>query len=487
FILLTLKLSFFSGVILTFPFLLYFSFQFILPGLREVEKKAVIPGALIGFVLFLVGVAFAYFLAAPVALKFFYTFELERISNIDPTKQAMEKPVGELNLVGIDGTKFPPVEESEESNAESADGELSAATRQEIRKIVVESLATIEASNIALRYDETRGKVVIVQTKGATSTYQIGEYIAFLARLMLVFGISFQLPVVVSILVKLELLTARVMRTTRVYAWIIILVASAILTPPDLITLGLLAGPMIILYEICIIIASFIERRREKREMAEEKARRSRLEELYSKPADELSEEEKAEIHRAEIEQYEKEHAHLFDEESGHDSGETVAREGGLHGDGHEDDYDYEADHAYMDEWHNDHHHHENDPHHGEEDHTPVQDWPDRDKAEKEESSEEQTEARRAAGGTDSESSEVEDPTFEDDGFHDDDVCAPSGTVIDINYATEEELMTLPGIGPKLAASIIQYRPFSTFDELEMVPGLSQEKINAMVDRLMLG
>jgi len=96
FIVLMLKLSFFSGIILTFPFLLFFLFQFILPGLRQAEKKAVIPGAGVGFLLFITGASFAFFLAAPVALKFFFVFENERISNLDPTRQAMEKSIAEF-------------------------------------------------------------------------------------------------------------------------------------------------------------------------------------------------------------------------------------------------------------------------------------------------------------------------------------------------------------------------------------------------------
>lgn len=468
FIVLMLKLSFFSGVIMTFPFTVYFLFQFILPGLRQVEKKMVIPGAAIGFILFLVGVAFAFFLAAPVALKFFYVFENERISNIDPTKQAMEKSITEMSLVGIDGEIYAPVKEGEQVG-DAPGSNLTPEMRAEVRDMIRSSFATVEASNLALRYDATREKLVVVETKGGRSVYRIGEYINFISRLMLVFGISFQLPVIVTILVKLELLTARVMRATRTYAWIIILVAAAILTPPDVMTLGLLGGPMIFLYEICIIIASMLERAREKRELAEEEARKTRLERLYSKPADELSEEEKAEIHQAEIEQYEKEHAHLYEAENDHEGGAGggggVPREG-LHG---VDPY-HEHDHQHDESWHADDHywhdgHEDHDPHHGmESDHAESEDLVPGKPAEEEEKKEVST-----------------------DIYHDEGSCAPSGPIVDLNHATLEELLSLVGVGPKLAEAIMEHRPFETFDDVENVPGLGPKKLTAMIDRLMLG
>ncbi|MEM7697840.1 MAG: twin-arginine translocase subunit TatC [Verrucomicrobiota bacterium] len=507
FIVLMLKVSLFAGIIVSFPFTVYFLFQFLLPGLRQAEKRAIIPGALIGFMLFLLGVSFAFFLAAPIALKFFYEFENKRISNLDPQAVAQSKPVAEFQLIGIDGRVIRPLGaedesdtpgdeetlESESSPVEQVEGEAEAVEpenplppelREQVRDYVVGMFATLDGDKLSLRYDETREKIIILETKGGSSIYRIGEYIKFITRLVLVFGISFQLPVVVTILVKLELLTARVMRATRTYAWIIIMVSAALLTPPDILTLGMLAGPMVILYEICIVIATVIERGRARKERREEEARRARLERLYSTPSDELSEDEKEELHREEIERYEKDHADLYADEHH----ETIARDG-LHGDDHDESWhdDHHGDPYHDDPYHHGEHDEWHDPHQDEEQHEPVQDWPDREaEAEKSESVDDEAIAAEPDQITESEVADAHDSEQAPDDWGDEE-CAPSGPVIDLNSATMEEIMTLPGIGPKLAEVIINHRPYRSFDEVEEVPGLGPEKLNAMMDRLMLG
>ncbi|HUF63723.1 MAG TPA: twin-arginine translocase subunit TatC [Verrucomicrobiales bacterium] len=109
---------------------------------------------------------------------------------------------------------------------------------------------------------------------GVESEWRIGYYISFVTKLTLGFGISFQLPVVVMILVALDLLSVELMQRTRAYAVIIIVTIAALITPtPDVITLSFLAGPMLILYEITIWIAWFVSRRRRLRDAAEEAER----------------------------------------------------------------------------------------------------------------------------------------------------------------------------------------------------------------------
>jgi sec-independent protein translocase protein TatC len=182
---LSMKLSFFAGVILAFPLLLMYVLQFILPGLHANEKRVLWPAMLVGFGLFLSGVFFAYFVVLPRALEFFYEWS----------------------------------------------GNL-----------------------------------------GVSNDWRIGEYISFATQFTLLFGLSFELPVVVMVLVKLGILSYETMSKTRSYSVLAIFLTAAVLTPtPDAFTLMLMALPMIILYEICIWLA-WLDRRKN-RQVEEQEAR----------------------------------------------------------------------------------------------------------------------------------------------------------------------------------------------------------------------
>ncbi|MEP4079255.1 twin-arginine translocase subunit TatC [Haloferula sp.] len=202
---LSMKLSFFSGIVVSFPLLLLYILQFVLPGLHNSEKKMLWPAMLIGFGLFLTGVFFAYFVVLPRALVFFASWD--------------------------------------------------------------ESL-------------------------GIASDWRIGWYMSFATQFTLLFGLSFELPVVVMVFVKLGLLSYEMMSRTRSYAVLAIVVLAAIITPTsDILTLSLMAVPMYVLYETCIWLAFFDEKKKRKKQAEEDKAHLDHLleqEDHDSDPHDDL-------------------------------------------------------------------------------------------------------------------------------------------------------------------------------------------------------
>ncbi len=191
---LSMKLSLFAGIIISFPFLFYFLLEFILPGLTGKERKMIFPALAIGFGLFLAGVAFAWWVVVPQTLKYFSDYN---------------------------------------------------------------------------------------QTLGVLNNWRVGYYQSFVTSFTLIFGLVFETPVVIMVMVRLGLLTSRVMRNSRGWAIIIMLVASAVITPTgDMFSMSLMAGPMIVMFEACIWLAWLHERKQAKIEAAEQRqdqARRAAL------------------------------------------------------------------------------------------------------------------------------------------------------------------------------------------------------------------
>ncbi|MCB0322471.1 MAG: twin-arginine translocase subunit TatC [Bdellovibrionales bacterium] len=90
---------------------------------------------------------------------------------------------------------------------------------------------------------------------GIKPQIRIGEYLTFVVKLLLVFGLVFELPILSFFLARLRLLHHRWLLKNGRFAVIAIFVIAAILTPPDVITQVLLALPLLVLYGICIGIA----------------------------------------------------------------------------------------------------------------------------------------------------------------------------------------------------------------------------------------
>ncbi|WP_456456148.1 twin-arginine translocase subunit TatC [Nitratifractor sp.] len=177
-----LKVSFFAGLLLALPVILWQLWLFIAPGLYEHEKKMVLPFVIGGSVMFIVGVLFAYYVVTPFGFQFLITF----------------------------------------------------------------------------------GSFLY------TPLINIEDYVGFFTKIMLGFGIAFEMPVVAYFLGLMGLITDRTLKDFFKYAIVIIFLLAALLTPPDVLTQMLMAGPLILLYGLSILIVRHVNPEKEEDEEDDE-------------------------------------------------------------------------------------------------------------------------------------------------------------------------------------------------------------------------
>jgi sec-independent protein translocase protein TatC len=182
------KVAFWAGAFLTFPFVAIQLWLFIAPGLYKNEKQAFLPFLLATPVLFFLGGAMAYYIIFPLAWRFFVSFE----------------------SAGGDGSL--PIE--------------------------------LEA--------------------------RVAEYLSLVMKMIFAFGLSFQLPVGLTLMGRVGLITSQQLVQNRKFAIVGVFIVAAVITPPDIISQIGLAIPILTLYEISIVAVRMIERRRADAEAAEE-------------------------------------------------------------------------------------------------------------------------------------------------------------------------------------------------------------------------
>jgi sec-independent protein translocase protein TatC len=91
-----------------------------------------------------------------------------------------------------------------------------------------------------------------------TALPKIGEYVGFFTKLLFGFGLAFELPVITFFFAKIGLVDDKALKEFFRYAIVVIFLVSAMLTPPDILTQFLMAGPLIILYGVSIIVARVV-------------------------------------------------------------------------------------------------------------------------------------------------------------------------------------------------------------------------------------
>ena len=101
---------------------------------------------------------------------------------------------------------------------------------------------------------------------------RVAEYLSLVMKLIFAFGLCFQLPVALTLMGRVGLVTSQQLGSNRKYAIVAVFAVAAVLTPPDVISQVGLALPILILYELSIVAVRIVERRRAQAEAAEQAA-----------------------------------------------------------------------------------------------------------------------------------------------------------------------------------------------------------------------
>lgn len=210
-----IKIAFFAGLFISFPVIASQIWMFVAPGLYKNEKKAFLPFLVTTPILFFLGGALAYEIVMPLAWKFLLSFE----SN------------GGKTLL------------------------------MQFSDFLRESIPALVAY-----LPESKAEVVTLPIQAET---RVSEYLSLSMKLIFAFGLCFQLPVLLTLLGRVGIVTSAGLKSKFKYAIVFAFIAAAVLTPPDPLSQITLAIPILLLYGLSIFTVAMVEKKRAKREAEE--------------------------------------------------------------------------------------------------------------------------------------------------------------------------------------------------------------------------
>lgn len=218
-----LRLSMIAAFVVAGPWVLWQAWQFVAAGLYRHERKAVTRYLPLSLLLFFGGIAFAWYAVLPWTLTFFLSWSMT-IPMPDPPPTQLVPEVQGTSIAVIDGDPL-----------KIGDGQIWFNRLSQQLKIHLNGEDRVLAFN---------------PTNLAAPIITLPQYVNLVMLMLVMFGVSFQIPIVVMALIRTGLVQPNTLREQRRYVYFVLVVAACIITPGDVIIMTLsLIGPLILLYE----------------------------------------------------------------------------------------------------------------------------------------------------------------------------------------------------------------------------------------------
>lgn len=236
------KIALIAAALAGSPWILYQLWRFVAPGLYEHEKRFVRFLLPLSLILTMAGVATLFYMILPLALSFLINFSAELgLERFQVPTLAADATQPLLNLPILDGDPTNPV----------------AGNAWVVRQIPELRVALpADGGGISIF------SMPLAKSAGVLPQFRISEYVNFVLLLTLSFSIGFQLPVVLLLLSWIGIIKDTHLKKFRKYALLVCVIASALVTPGDPLTLALAAIPFYGLYELSILLIKWFPAKR---------------------------------------------------------------------------------------------------------------------------------------------------------------------------------------------------------------------------------